>query len=73
MLCGLLLQRQAAAKIEDLQQNGIDLELMHMSPPDRPFDIQAFYKVFHIIFLILYTFKWNIFILILLKPYHREF
>jgi len=34
------------AKVEDLQQNGIDLELMHMSPPDRPFDIQAFYKVY---------------------------
>jgi len=41
----VLTQRQAVAKFEDLQQNGIDLELMHMSPPDRPFDIQAFYKV----------------------------
>ena len=52
-LCNVLLQRQAVAKVEDLQQNGIDLELMHMSPQDRPFDIQAFYKVFHISFLIL--------------------
>lgn len=38
------LRRQAMAKVEDLQQNGIDLELMHMPPPDRPFDVQAFYK-----------------------------
>jgi len=45
MLCDVLLQRQAVAKVEDLRQNGIDLELMHMSPSDRPFDIQAFYKV----------------------------
>jgi len=47
MQCDVMLQRQAVAKVEDLRQNGIDLELMHMSPSDRPFDIQAFYKVSH--------------------------
>ena len=47
ILCDILLQRQAVAKVEDLQQNGIDLELMHMSPADRPFDVNAFYKVYH--------------------------
>jgi len=41
------------AKVEDLQQNAIDLELMHMPPPDRPFDVQAFYKVLRVVFLIL--------------------
>jgi len=45
-----VLQRQAVAKIEDLQQNGINLELMHMSPSDRPFDVQAFYKVLYVMF-----------------------
>ena len=48
--CDVLQQSQVVARVEDLQQNGIDLELMHMSPSDRPFDIQTFYKVFHIIF-----------------------
>lgn len=38
------LRRQAIAKVDDLHQNGIDLELMHISPPDKPFDLQAFYK-----------------------------
>jgi ATP-dependent DNA helicase 2 subunit 1 len=38
------LRRQAVAKVDDLRQNGIDLELMHISPPDKPFDLQAFYK-----------------------------
>jgi len=33
-------------RIEDLKQKSIDLELMHMDPSDRPFDVQAFYKVF---------------------------
>jgi len=51
MLCCVLLQRQAVAKVEDLQQNGIDLELMHMPPPDRPFDVQAFYKVICVMLL----------------------
>ena len=50
VLCDVLLQRQTVAKVEDLRQNGIDLELMHMSPSDRPFDIQAFYKVSHTTF-----------------------
>ena len=39
-------------RIEDLKQKCIDLELMHMDPSDRPFDVQAFYKVFRIIFSI---------------------
>jgi len=41
------------AKVEDLQQNGIDLELMHMPPPDRPFDVQAFYKVLYAVLSVL--------------------
>jgi len=42
----VVLQRQAVTRIEDLKQKHIDLELMHMDPSDRPFDVNAFYKVF---------------------------
>ena len=38
-------QRQVAAKVEDLHQNNIDLELMHLNGPDKAFDINVFYKV----------------------------
>jgi len=41
---GQQLRRQAIAKVDDLRQNGIDLELMHISPPDKPFDLTVFYK-----------------------------
>lgn len=40
-----LIQRQAVAKAEDLRQNGIDLELMHMNRPDKQFNIKTFYEV----------------------------
>jgi len=42
----VLVQSQAMTRIEDLKQKSIDLELMHMDPSDRPFDVQTFYKVF---------------------------
>lgn len=38
------LTRQAVAKAEDLRQNGIDLELMHMNRPDKQFNIKTFYE-----------------------------
>ena len=39
------LQRQAASKAEDLHQNNIHVELMHMNTPTTVFDVNAFYKV----------------------------
>ena len=39
------LQRQAASKAEDLHQNAINVELMHMNTPTTVFDVNAFYKV----------------------------
>lgn len=38
-------QSQAAAKADDLHQNGIGLELMHINPPGHKFDVNIFYKV----------------------------
>ncbi|XP_064600054.1 X-ray repair cross-complementing protein 5-like [Liolophura sinensis] len=38
------LQRQARTKASDLNENGIDLELMHMLKPGQSFDISKFYK-----------------------------
>ena len=38
-------QRQAAAKAEDLHQNGIEVELMHINGPQGAFDTSVFYKV----------------------------
>ncbi|KAK2146027.1 hypothetical protein LSH36_639g02004 [Paralvinella palmiformis] len=38
------LQRQAAAKVEDLHQNGINIELMHINQNDHDFDVNVFYK-----------------------------
>lgn len=38
------LKRQAAAKAEDLHQNGIALELMHINKPDHQFEVNTFYK-----------------------------
>ena len=40
----MIFQRQAAAKAEDLHQNGIAIELMHMMPPDGAFNVNTFYK-----------------------------
>ena len=37
-------QRQAAAKAEDLHQNGIDIELMSMNRHSHTFDDDQFYK-----------------------------
>lgn len=38
------LTRQAVAKAEDLRQNGIDLELMHMKQHEKPFNVKTFYE-----------------------------
>ena len=40
----ILFQRQAAAKAEDLHQNGIDIELMSMNRHSHTFDDDQFYK-----------------------------
>lgn len=45
MISLTLEQRQAVAKAEDLRQNGIDLELMHMNQREKPFNVKAFYEV----------------------------
>ena len=37
-------KRQAAAKAEDLHQNGIEIELMSMNRPSHNFDDDLFYK-----------------------------
>ena len=39
------LQKQAAAKAEDIHQNGISLDLMHLNTREYMFDMNAFYKV----------------------------
>nr|XP_006811758.1 PREDICTED: X-ray repair cross-complementing protein 6-like [Saccoglossus kowalevskii] len=38
------LQRQAKTKAKDLHELGIDLDLMHMQSPGKPFDIKKFYQ-----------------------------
>ncbi|XP_062513142.1 X-ray repair cross-complementing protein 5-like [Corticium candelabrum] len=38
------LQRQARTKAKDLYENGIELELMHLSPVGGTFDVSAFYQ-----------------------------
>lgn len=38
------LQRQARAKASDLNETGIDLELIHMQKPGESFDVSRFYK-----------------------------
>ena len=40
----LKLQRQAAAKAEDLHQNGIDIELMSLNRTGHQFNDDLFYK-----------------------------
>ncbi|XP_077994569.1 X-ray repair cross-complementing protein 6-like [Glandiceps talaboti] len=37
-------QRQAKTKAKDLNELGIDLELMHLQSSDRPFDVTKFYQ-----------------------------
>ena len=44
-ICFLNFQRQASAKAEDLHQNGISVELMHMQQGGHAFDVNVFYKV----------------------------
>lgn len=39
------LQRQAKTKASDLNETGIDLELMHLQLPGETFDVTKFYKV----------------------------
>nr|XP_022332016.1 X-ray repair cross-complementing protein 5-like [Crassostrea virginica] len=38
------LQRQAKTKASDLNETGIDLELMHLQKPNESFDVAKFYK-----------------------------
>lgn len=38
------LQRQAKTKSRDLSEIGIEIDLMHMQPPDRAFDASLFYQ-----------------------------
>ncbi|RUS91305.1 hypothetical protein EGW08_000919 [Elysia chlorotica] len=38
------MRQQAEAKASDLNNNGIDLELMHLQNPNETFDIEKFYK-----------------------------
>ena len=40
----LVPQRQAAAKAEDLHQNGVNIELLHLSSSGKTFDVNKFYK-----------------------------
>ncbi|KAK3779917.1 hypothetical protein RRG08_054170 [Elysia crispata] len=40
----LHMRQQAEAKASDLNNNGIDLELMHLQNPNETFDINKFYK-----------------------------
>ena len=38
-------QKQAKTKASDLNETGIDLELMHLQLPGETFDVNKFYKV----------------------------
>ena len=38
-------QRQAKTKASDLNETGIDLELMHLQRSGESFDVSKFYKV----------------------------
>ncbi|KAK2178913.1 hypothetical protein NP493_525g06064 [Ridgeia piscesae] len=38
------LKRQAIVKSDDLHQNGIEIELMHINKPGRTFDVDLFFK-----------------------------
>jgi hypothetical protein len=41
----IFFQRQAKAKANDLNETGIDLELMHLQQEGESFDVTKFYKV----------------------------
>lgn len=43
----LILQRQARTKASDLNETGVDLELIHMQKPGESFDVSRFYKVIY--------------------------
>ena len=40
-----VVQRQAIVKSDDLHQNGIEIELMHINKPGQMFDVDLFFKV----------------------------
>ena len=45
ILLMIIFQRQAKTKASDLNETGIDLELMHLQKPNESFDVAKFYKV----------------------------